>query len=787
LAHIPLSGEDVNARHATGKPTTASPAIHGIALLPLAAVMLAASMNTWAQTPPAPAAPTSAPAPEPSTEGKTLKTVVVKEKAEAPEGKDAIRAITSTVGKGNQALRDIPQSVTVVTEKLIVDRNMDTVREVLHSTAGVTFLAAEGGEEDIRLRGFSLASTGDIFLDGMRDAAFYDRDTFNFDRVELLRGSASMLFGRGSTGGAVNQVSKVPRLVNEKNATITVGNHQYRRLVAELNQKTGEASAFRIAGMHTKADNNGAGSSIDKQGIAAAFRFGIGEQNEFQASIYHLDNNNGMNYGLPWIKPRATDTTAANTIISGLDPSDYYGMASDYNAGQANIGTVSHIYRFNSDSEVKTQVRKGEYKRDQHAGTVRFAGVGTTPTTNRAAVDLSNFGPNTVFTRGTNLKVQDLDTVQVQSDLSAKFVGLGVKHHVLAGVDYSHDERVVYGALNAAQGGIAPVKPVTLAGTPNDGLVVNEIGRSYRATNDFASKAFGIYAQDMLEVAPMWKVVGGLRYDNMDGKYNAYAVPNTAVTPVTKTTYRQKISEMSYRAGLLFQPSDLHSFHFSYGTSFNTSGDTYSYNALSANTPPESSVNYELGAKLDSADKRFTTRVALFHSTKLNERNTDPDTAATRLLLSGKRHTAGFELDLAGKLTPAWEVFVSYMWMPIAKVDIAASTVNTVGNRVGDRPGLSPKHSGTAWTTYQINPKLRVGGGLNFRSKQAPADVTAPAWEAPSYVTGDLMAEYVFNDQYKLKANVNNVTNKLFADSLYRGHYIPGAGRIYQLSLTVNF
>ena len=347
--------------------------------------MFAVAVNSWAQT--APATPTP-----PATADKTLSAVTVKEKAEEPEGKDAIRATTSTVGKGNQALRDIPQSVTVVTEKLIVDRNMDTVRDVLHSTAGVTFMAAEGGEEDIRLRGFSLASTGDIFLDGMRDAAFYDRDTFNYDRVELLRGSASMLFGRGSTGGAVNQVSKVPRLVNEKNATITVGNHQYRRLVAELNQKTGDASALRVAGMHTKADNNGAGSSIDKQGISAAYRFGIGEKNEFQASIYHLDNNNGMNYGLPWIKPLAANTSASNTIIRGLDPSDYYGMASDYNAGQANIATLSHIYRFSSDSEVKTQVRQGAYKRNQHAGTVRFAGVGTTASSNRAAMDLSNFG-----------------------------------------------------------------------------------------------------------------------------------------------------------------------------------------------------------------------------------------------------------------------------------------------------------------------------------------------------------------------------------------------------------
>ena len=186
------------------------------ALLPLGAMMLAASAGTWAQ----PADP----------QGRTLAPVVVREKAEAPEGKEALRATTTTIGRGNQELRNIPQSITVVTEKLIDDRNLDTVKDVLRNTGGISFLAAEGGEEDIRLRGFSLAGTGDIFLDGMRDPAFYDRDTFNHDRIELLRGSASMLFGRGSTGGAVNQVSKVPRLITEHEVIGTVGSHGFRRM-----------------------------------------------------------------------------------------------------------------------------------------------------------------------------------------------------------------------------------------------------------------------------------------------------------------------------------------------------------------------------------------------------------------------------------------------------------------------------------------------------------------------------------------------------------------------------
>lgn len=735
-------------------------------------MMLAASAGAWAQ----PGA----------TETRTLPTVTVREKADAPEGKDSVRATTTTIGKGNQELRNIPQSITVVTEKLVDDRNLDTVKDVLRNTAGVSFLAAEGGEEDIRLRGYSLAGTGDIFLDGMRDPAFYDRDTFNNDRIELLRGSASMLFGRGSTGGAVNQVSKVPRLINQHEVTTTLGSHNYKRVTGDFNLHTGENAALRINAMATKADNNGAGSSIDKNGLAAAYRWGIGTSNEFMASLYYLNNNNGMNYGIPWIRPRSTDTTAANTIIYGLAPTAYYGMASDYNKGLAQIATLSHLHRFQDGSELKTQVRKGSFERDQRSGTVRFAS---------ATTSLQNFGPSTVFNRGTQLKIQDVDTLHAQSDYSTKFKAWGLQHELQAGVDFAHEEKTVFAARSAAQGGVDLTKPQTRAGTPNDGAWIDESRRVLRTGSQFDAKAYGAYVQDLVQIAPMWKVLGGLRYDYMNGVYDCFSVPGGqagcgitgSVTTNTMTTYRQKIDAWSKRVGVLFQPNGLHSYHFSYGTSFNTSGDTYSYSRQSANTPPEQSENIELGAKLDSADKQWTTRLAIFRSTKKNERNTDPDTAADRMLLSGKRHSAGFEVDISGRITPKWEVFGSYMWMPIARVDVAASTATTVGNRVGDRPGLSPKHSGTIWTTYQLTPQWRVGGGLNFRSRQAPADVTPPAWEAPGFVTADLMAEYAINQQFIVKANLSNITDKLYADSLYRGHYIPGAGRMLQVSLTARF
>ena len=757
-------------------------------MLPLGAMLLASSFGALAQT-------------APNTPEKQLPTVVVREKALAAEGKDALQATDTTIGKGKQQLRDIPQSVTVVTERLLDDRNLDTLKEALKNTAGITFQAAEGGEEDIRLRGFALQSTGDLFIDGMRDPAIYDRDTFNLDRMELLRGSASMLFGRGSTGGAVNQVTKTPRLIDEHQVDLTVGSHRFVRAVGDFNIKTGDSSALRLNAMVNKADNNGSGSSIDKRGMAVSYRTGIGEANEFLASLYHLDNNNGINYGMPFIAPVKG---SSDRVLLPVDPDTNYGLKSDYNDSSATIAGLAHTHRFSRDSELKTQVRVGKFDRDLRAGAIRLCTQGVNQLTGAitnptcpTSVSLDTLNAGTVLTRGNHLKIQKMDTVQAQSDFNSKFEALGLRHEMIAGVDFSREERTVYAARTAAQGGVTIIKPTTTFGTPEDGASVNEGSRVLRINNAYVATGVGAYIQDVIQVAPAWKVVGGVRYDNLTGDYDINAIPELAAGPVTTTAYKMKVSEVSPRIGALFQPTPLHSFHLSAGSSFNTSGDAYSLSASNADTDPEKSINLELGAKLDSEDKRFTTRLAVFRSTKYNERNTDPDRPVT--VLSGKRHVAGFEADITGRLSPQWEVFGSYMWTPVARVDKAAPcpavvpgattqvqcTQAAIGERPGDRPSLTPEHSGTVWTTYQLTPRFRMGAGVNFRSSQSPVRV---AWTVPSYATVDLMAEYVFDfERLSLKAYLANATDKLYADQLYPGHYVPGAGRSLQVTASLKF
>ncbi len=744
-------------------------------VLPLGAIAASFGLagSAAAQTVAAPASAASAAASE------TVMPAVRARAAAQPSSRDSVQATTTRIGKSQQELRDVPQSVTVVTERLIDDRNLDTLKEALKMTAGITFLAAEGGEEDIRLRGFPLQASGDVFVDGMRDPAFYERDTFFVDRIEVLRGSASMLFGRGSTGGAVNMVSKAPRLMDENQVDLTLGSHNYRRGVGDFNFKLGQSTALRIGAMSTQADSNGAGSSLNKTGVAGAIRTGIGERHEFSLAASFLENKNGMNYGMPFIRPTATSPVSETTLLP-IDPDSYYGMASDQNVGQARFVTLNHVWRMAPRMELNTRIRHGRFERDQRAGTVRFANAAAQP--DGQAVSLATFGPNTVVNRGFQPKIQDMATTFAQSDFNGRFDFAGMRHEIVAGADFAHEEKDVVAVRTVAQGGVTLTKPTTTIGRPYDGAWIDESLRVLRPNNSYESDAAGLFVQDTIQLAPAWKLVLGLRYDRLVGDYSVFATPANAADPGTKVSqaYRMKVSEPSQRAGILFQPNERMSFHFSAASSFNTSGDAYSLSAANVDIPPEESMNIEAGAKIDSANGNFTTRFAIFRTTKLHERNTDP--LVNLVTLSGKRHVAGIELDVTGRLLPGLEIFGSYMWMPVANIDEAAPGAEGKGTR----PSLTPVHSGTVWATYQLTPKFRFGGGLNARSSQQP--LRNPGYFVPKFVTGDLMAEYTLvKDQFIVKANLTNVADKLYADQLYPGHYIPGPGRLFQLTGTYRF
>ena len=242
-------------------------------------------------------------------------------------------------------------------------------------------------------------------------------------------------------------------------------------------------------------------------------------------------------------------------------------------------------------------------------------------------------------------------------------------------------------------------------------------------------------------------------------------------------------------SALLYQPTPLSaSYHLSYGTSFNTSGDTYQYDAGTAEHAGREEPQHRtrcqarLGHDGDFSD---ALRGVPF-STKYNERNRDADTVnACNYVLSGKRHVAGADIDLAGRIGERLEVYVSYAFIPEAEVDASSGAPGT--EVVGTRPGLTPRHSGTLWATYQLHPKWRIGAGVNARSSDVPAGLAAGSpIRAPGWLTTDAMLEYEAG-QLALKLNLTNIADKHYADTLYRGHYVPGRPRTLEVTASYEF
>ena len=714
------------------------------------AVAIAAcfAANVHAQTAPA-AEPTSdrtsAPATKDSKE-KELKPVIV------TGDRDRERTYQpglTNIGKTQQLPRDIPQSVTVVPESLMHDRGADTFREALRNVPSITFNAGEGGRigDNITLRGFSVV--GDLYLDGIRDIAQYNRDTFNAEQIEVLRGSSSMLYGRGSTGGIINQVSKVPTVVDRTVLGLTLGQYNYARATVDSNQVVGENVAVRITAMRTRSDSFRDDVKTDRTGVAPSVRWGIGTANEFQVSHYHLQYDDIPDYGVPYFngKPLAVPVTT------------FYGLAdANYQRDKADISTLSYTHQFNAQSSIRSVIRAADYHRDLFAVAPRLA-AGTTFITDA-----------TVITRQRQARGGDERTLTSQTDYNGKFEAWGFKNQVLLGAEVVREDASRWNYVQA----IGVTNPATTVGNPNSRptLAPNYFS-SVTRTGEVSYKAdtVGLYGQETLELTSQWKLVFGARYDNFKADYERAAPAG----PLNRTD-----RVWSTRAGVLFQPDDFATYYAAYGTSFNPSGELYSLDDRGTNTPPEKNRNIEMGAKWELFDGNLSFRTALFRSEKTNERNTDLAVSVAENLLSGKRHTNGFEVEAAGRITPDWEVFAgaARMW---AKIDAATGQQ---ANTLGKIPINTPEYTMSLWSVYKLTENWRVGAGLEAIGKRY-GNATDTV-EVPAYTRSDWMISYEKN-AYVVRLNILNAFDRKIYEGVYQGHVVPGTTRTALMTFEYKF
>jgi catecholate siderophore receptor len=677
----------------------------------------------------------------------TLPTVNVREERDPRDTRTSgYQPGVTNIGRMQQTQMEIPQSLTIIPEQLIIDRAADTLGNALRGVAGLTVNAGEGGRigDNFNLRGYS--TVGDLYLDGIRDVAQYNREVFNLERIEVLRGSASMLFGRGTTGGVINQVSKEPYLYDRYIGNFTLGTYDYKRATVDLNKAIGDESAMRLNAMWTDTDSYMDAVTQQRWGVAPAVRWGIGSTNEFQLAYYYLDEDNIPTYGVPYFQGRPLNVPVQT----------FYGMANaDFERNQTSIATASWIHRFDAVTALKTVVRAADYNRDLWAVAPRLPG-GTSVIT-----------PTTTVNRQRQARGSEENTLVLQSDYVTQLQTGSVRHQILAGVEVSSEETTRWSYLNNV------ANPNTTVSNPNPYPPLSQAyfaQQSQRTNqNSFKGDTFSLYAQDLFSITEQWKVLLGARWDRLDADYQ----------PVTGPSFNREDREWSYRTGLIWQPAPWQAYYVAYGTSFNPSAELYSLDPRGVNTPPEENTNMEVGGKWELAGGDLFLRTAIFRTEKTNERNTDLATPDI-YLLSGRRHTDGIEFEVAGRITPLWEVFAGVAFMR-ANIDEASGQQAGTLNKV---PINTPSYTASLWTTYRVAPFWRVGGGIDaVGDRYGNAQNTV---EVPSYIRVDALIAYE-QPRYAVRLNLWNLLNEKYYEGVYQGHVVPGTARAALVSLELKY
>ncbi|CAG4920416.1 TonB-dependent receptor [Paraburkholderia gardini] len=668
----------------------------------------------------------------------------------------------SSVGaKVPTALRDIPQAAVVVPKAVLQSQAATSFSDALRNVPGVTLGAAEGGQigNNINLRGFTART--DIYLDGFRDRGQYYRDTFNLESIDVLYGPSSLYFGRGSTGGVINQVSKEPNLKQRADVSVQAGTHDRYRTTVDLNQPISDTAAFRI-----NAFGQDLGSSRDVMknkdyGVAPEVKFGIGTPTEITLSALIQHNRDQADYGVP----------SLNGHPAPVNRGAFYGFTDDRTMQDVQQFSARIQHRFNENLTLRNQTQIAHYSTE--ARETNAASVLTGPLASSTALTNGNY--TTLPLSSLYVKLQGKDrnindhSLYNSTDLEAKFNTGFVRHDVIVGVDLSHETYSNQSFTATTPGlpsntlAIVPLIDPTYTTRPAN---VNEV-----ATNlaESSANGIGLYMNDTISLGEHWKVVGGVRWDRYEASINnSINVPGYA----TQTNFFTSV-----RGGIIYQPTDWQSYYVSYGTSFDPSLEALTLTNGQQNLPPEKNRSYEIGSKWDLLGGGLSVTQSLFDIEKTNARTQD---ATGNYQLDGDIRVRGYQLGLAGHITNKWQVFGGYTYMN-------GTVLEALDGTAGKTPANTPRNMLTLWTTYDFTPHWQVGGGPVYTSSRYAANNNLVS--VGGYTRWDAMAAY-HAKKYDVQFNLLNFTDKKYYDALIPsdgGRAVPGYGRTFLATLNYRF
>jgi catecholate siderophore receptor len=680
--------------------------------------------------------------------------------AQAPASND-FQPETSSVGaKVPAALRDIPQAAVVVPKTVLQSQAVTSFSDALRNVPGITIAAAEGGVigNNINLRGFSART--DIYLDGFRDRGQYYRDTFNLESIDVLYGPSSLYFGRGSTGGVVNQVSKQPTLKPRADMSATVGTHDRYRTTVDVDQPISDTAAVRV-----NAFGQSLGSTRDEMknhdyGIAPEARFGIGTPTEITLSAMIQHNRDQADYGLPPV----------NGHPAPVGLSTFYGFTGDRTIQDVQTLSARIDHRFDDSLKLRSETRFSHYSTDARETSPSAILTGPLPT----SATLANGNYTALSPSQLYVKLQSRDRVindhslYNQTDVDWKFGTGPLRHEVIAGIDLSHETYTNQTYLATAPGmpsGILGIGPLLDPPYTTRPAGVKSVPGNLAESS---ANGVGVYTNDTVSIGEHWKVVGGVRWD----RYEA-SIDNSINSPsyANQTNYFTSV-----RGGVIWQPADWQSYYVSYGTSFDPSLEALTLTNTTQKLTPEHNRSYEVGAKLDLLGGGLTVSQSLFDIEKTNARTLNPDGTYT---LDGDIRVRGYQLGVAGHLTDKWQVFGGYTYMD-------GEVLKALDGTAGNVPENTPHHMITLWTTYALTPHWQIGGGPVYTSSRYTSNRNFV--QVGGYTRWDAMAAY-HAKRYDVQLNVLNLTDKKYYDGLtdQADRALPGLGRTFVATLNYRF
>jgi catecholate siderophore receptor len=655
-----------------------------------------------------------------------------------------------SISELGSSLQDTPQNVTVIPQQVLTEQAVNNLQDALKNVPGITLNAGEGGThgDNINLRGF--AASDDFFLDGLRDTGFYTRDSFNLDAIEVYKGPASTFFGRGSTGGVVNQVSKAPQLDNFVRGTAVGGTNSELRGTADVNYAFGDSSAFRVNAMGHKSEVADRDFVDNRRwGVAPSLSFGLGKPTTLTLQYLHQEQNDIPDYGIPFAFGKPVPVPR-NT---------YYGLPSDDRTrSRVDVGTAIFKSVFNDNLWLTDTARAGNYFFDSRETAAHYG----------ASPPLPGTPLDTVLTFRDRPSVQGtVSTLMNDTSLHFRFATGLVQQHVIVGVELDREEADLRRFAN--QLNVIPGTPV-LNPDPFESFPGHQT--QITQTPDTVTKTASGLVEDILDFGEQWEATVAVRVDRFTAEFNE---------PITKAHFEHTDTIGSPRASLVYKPIPSVSLYTSYGTSYDPSAENLSLNAKTASLGPEKDKTFEAGVKSLALNGRLALQAGVFQTEMTNARVGDPTNPTAPQILAGKERVRGFEADAIGHLTDELEITAGYTHLN--SETLKSSDANSVG-----APLLNTApNQANLWLTYEFHSPWKAGVGVNYLDRRA-ADIDNMA-HVPGYITYDAMLGFRINSAMAVQLNGYNLTNKYyFANSYFsspvENHVVPGAGRTVLLTLS---